>query len=66
MKKYKYKVFYLNGNEETFTCNSFSSAIILGMAHSINKGWDVRIKYIVDEKGEQIKNIVLPTYEYTS
>ena len=66
MKQYKYKVIYLNGNEETFTCNGFNSAIILGMAHAIHKAWDYRIKYITDEKGVQIKDIEFPTYNYSS
>lgn len=66
MKQYKYKVIYLNGNEETFTCNGFNSAIILGMAHAINKAWDMRIKYITDEKGETIKDIEFPKYKYSS
>jgi len=66
MKKYKYKVVYFNGNEETFSCNGFNSAIILAMAHAINKAWDMRIKYITDEKGETIKDIEFPTYKHSS
>jgi len=66
MKNYEYKVIYLNGNEETFYCNGFVEAIVLGMAHAQGKGWDMRIKYITDEKGISIRDIVYPTFKYSN
>jgi hypothetical protein len=66
MKKTKYTVIYLNGNLETFYTVSFTHAIILGMAYAIDKAWDYRIKYISDDKGNSIKNIQAPTYEFSA
>jgi len=65
MKKDKYKVIYLNGNEETFTCNGFNEAIVRAMAYAYEQAWDWRIKYITDERGITIKDIQLPTYNYS-
>lgn len=62
MKKYKYTVYYANGKKETFYCNSFQSAIILGMAHAIQNGWNISIEYVIDEKGKMVKNIQPPTF----
>ena len=65
MRNYKYKVVYLNGNEETFICNGFVEAIVLAMAHAQKKAWDMRLKYISDEKGTSIKDIEFPKYEFS-
>lgn len=64
MKKYKYNVIYLNGNEESFYCNGFQEAIIRAMNFAYEKAWDWRIKYITDEKGVSIKDITLPDYKF--
>lgn len=66
MKKYKYKVIYLNEKEAEFSCNGFHQAIILAMADAINKGNDMRIKYITDEQGTSIKDIQFPTFKFCS
>ena len=65
MKKYKYKVIYLNGNEETFTANGFAEAIVKAMTHAHEMAWDWRIKFVTDEKGETVKNIQPPTFEHS-
>lgn len=57
MKKYKYEVKYLNGKEETFTCNGFNEAIVKAMAYAYEQAWDWRIKSITDEKGLTITDI---------
>ena len=57
MKTIEYKVIYLNGNEEIFYCIGFREAIITAMKYAIDKGWDIRIKYIADEDGLQIEDI---------
>lgn len=51
MKKYPFEVIYLNGNEELFYCQTYEQAVILALAHAIQMGWDMRIKYIADENG---------------
>lgn len=65
MKKYKYKVVYLNGNEETFLCMGFTQAIIKAMNHAYSQAWDDRIKYITDEKGITIQDIQSPSFNYS-
>ena len=66
MKKYKYNVIYLNGNEAMFFCGSFNEAIVKAMAYAYDKGWDWRIKYITDEeKDTTIKDIQTPIFNYS-
>jgi hypothetical protein len=65
MKKYKYHVFYANGKDEIFYCNSFGYAIILAMAHAIKNAWGIDINYIIDEKGNKVSNIERPTFKET-
>lgn len=65
MRKYKYKVIYQNGNEETFIANGFTEAIVRAMNHAYDKAWDSRIKYITDERGESIKDIQFPEFSYS-
>lgn len=65
MKNYKYNVIYLNGKQEVFYCNGFIEAIVLAMANSQQKAWNMRIKYITDEKGVTIENIQFPTFEFS-
>lgn len=65
MKKYKYHVFYKNGKDEVFYCNSFEYAIILAMAHAISNAWGIDIDHIIDEKGKKVKNIQRPTFSET-
>ena len=38
MKKDKFTVIFLNGNEEVFICNTFNEAIIKATAHAYDKG----------------------------
>jgi len=56
MKTAQYTVYYLNDRQESFSTFGFTNATILAKAHAIQRGWDSRIKYIVDEKGMQITN----------
>jgi len=65
MKKYKYKVIYLNGNEETFTANGFVEAIVKAMSHAYDKAWDARIKYVEDERGDTITDIESPRFKHS-
>lgn len=65
MKNYEHKVIYLNGNEEVFYCGGFVQAIVLAMAFAQQKAWDMRIKYITDEKGTTIRDIEYPTYKFS-
>lgn len=62
MKKIQFEVIFLNGNEEYFYCGGFVEAIVLAMAYAQQKGWDMRIKYVIDENGVKIKDIQYPTY----
>jgi hypothetical protein len=57
MKKYRYEVKYLNGKEQSFTCNSFNEAIIKAMAYAYEQAWDWRIESITDEKDLTITDI---------
>ena len=65
MKKDKYTAIYLNGNEMIFSCNGFNEAVVKAQAHAVAQGWDMRIKYIVDEKGTQIQDIEPATFKYS-
>lgn len=65
MKKYEYNVIYLNDREETIYCNGFHEAIVLAMAIAQQRGWDMRIKYITDEKGITITDIEGPKFKYS-
>lgn len=51
MKKDKYEVKYMNGKEQTFSCNTFNEAIIKAMAYAYEQAWDSRIESITDERG---------------
>jgi hypothetical protein len=64
MKNYEHKVIFLNGNEECFYCGGFVEAIVLAMAYAQQKGWDMRIKYVTDEKGTTIKDVEYPSYKF--
>lgn len=66
MKKSKFDIIYLNGEQTSFWCFGFNEAIILAMAYAISKGWDIRLKFVTDaESGVTIENIEFPTYTFT-
>ncbi len=64
MKSTEYEVIYMNGNEGYFYAHGFIEAIVLGMAFAQQKGWDMRIKHITDDKGTTIKDIEFPKFKY--
>jgi hypothetical protein len=64
MKKTRYDVIYLNDNEKSFYCNTFTQAIILAMAYAYENGTDMRVKYVSCEDGTCVKNIDYPSFEY--
>lgn len=57
MKKDRYDVIYLNGKQETFTCNGFNEAIVKAMAKAYDMAWDSKIQSITDESGVTITDI---------
>ena len=65
MRKEKYNVIYVNGNEETFTGNSFIEAIARAMVFAFDNATDARVKYVTDEHGTTIKDIDCINYKYS-
>jgi len=64
MKKYEYRVTYLNDKDMIFYCSSFQEAVVRGMNFAYDKGRDCRIKYIESEEGLTIKDIEVK-FNYT-
>ena len=52
MKKTKYKVTFLNGNEQEFYCSGVWAAWAEATHYANEKAWDSRVKYIYDTEGK--------------
>ena len=65
MRKYKYKVVFKHGNEETFHCNSFVEAIVRGMNVAYDNAWDGHIESVTRENGNKVEHVkCVPTYVF--
>lgn len=65
MKQTKYSVIFWNSIETTVHAMGFTEAVILAMAEAIRNGRDCRVNYVTDEKGKTIKDVTMPTFNFS-